>query len=297
MTGAIEPLVLTEADGDVWRITLNRPDLGNALDPAMVGRLADALRRRPGATRAVLLLGNGPRFCVGGDVRSFAAAQDPAAFIGELAHDWHEVVRLLIRCPVPVLAGVHGAVAGAAVGLIGACDLVVCARGTKIRPAYGALGLSPDGGSSWALARALGAPRALELLLTDSALTAADALLFGLVGRLVEDDALQETAAALAHEVAAGPIRAMVRTRSLVRRAATRTLEEQLDEEARLIVESAADPEGREGVRAFVEKRAPRFRDADPAHAGCADSEPPRPRTRNATAPPGRSAPAAPVGL
>jgi 2-(1,2-epoxy-1,2-dihydrophenyl)acetyl-CoA isomerase len=163
---------------------------------------------------------------------------------------------------VPVLAGVHGAVAGAGLGLIGACDVVVCARSTKLRPGYGALGFSPDGGSSWALARALGAPRALELMLTNGTLSAADAHLFGLVGRLVEDDELRASAIALAHQIAAGPIRAMVRTRALVRRAAIRTLEEQLDDEAQLIAESAADPEGREGVRAFVEKRAPDFRNA-----------------------------------
>jgi 2-(1,2-epoxy-1,2-dihydrophenyl)acetyl-CoA isomerase len=254
--------VLTEVDGDVWRITLNRPEDGNALDPAMAAELTAAIGSRPEATRAVLLLGNGPRFCVGGDVRQFAGAEDPAAFVGGLAHDWHEMVRLLLHCPVPVVAGVHGAVAGAGVGLIGACDLVVCARSTKIRPAYTAIGFSPDGGSSWALARALGAPRALELMLTNGSLSAADAHLFGLVGRLVEDDALHESAVALAHEIAAGPVRAMVRTRALVRRAATRTLEEQLDDEARLIAESAVDPEGREGVRAFVEKRTPNFRDA-----------------------------------
>jgi 2-(1,2-epoxy-1,2-dihydrophenyl)acetyl-CoA isomerase len=172
------------------------------------------------------------------------------------------VVRQLLSCPVPVLAGVQGAVAGAAVGLVGACDIVVCARSTKIRPAYGAIGLSPDGGSSWALARALGTHRALELMLTNATLAAADAHLFGLVGRLVEDDDLTPAAVALAHEVAAGPVRAMVRTRALVRRAATCSLDEQLDEEARLIAESAADPEGREGIRAFVEKRRPDFRGA-----------------------------------
>jgi 2-(1,2-epoxy-1,2-dihydrophenyl)acetyl-CoA isomerase len=257
-----QPPVLTEVDGDVWRITLDRPDVGNALDPAMAAALTEALRARPERTRAVLLLANGPRFCVGGDVRDFAGAEDPGAFVGQLAHDWHEVVRRLLYCPVPVVAGVQGAVAGAGVGLIGACDLVVCARSTKIRPAYGAIGFSPDGGSSWALARALGTPRALELMLTNGALTASEAHLFGLVGRLVEDDILRESAVALAHEIAAGPVRAMVRTRGLVRRAAIRTLEEQLDDEAELIAESAADPEGREGVRAFVDKRAPDFRNA-----------------------------------
>jgi 2-(1,2-epoxy-1,2-dihydrophenyl)acetyl-CoA isomerase len=257
------PSVLTELDGEVWRITLDRPETGNALTPALAAELAAAFRDRPDGTRAVLLLGNGPRFSVGGDVQSFAHADDPGAFVGQLAHDWHEVVRLLVNCPVPVVAGVQGAVAGAAVGLIGACDIVVCGRSTKIRPAYAGIGFSPDGGSSWALARALGAPRALELMLTNGSLNAADAHMFGLVGRLVEDDDLREAAIALAHEVAAGPVRAMVRTRALVRRAAVRTLEEQLDDEAQLIAESAADPEGREGVRAFIEKRAPDFRNAD----------------------------------
>jgi 2-(1,2-epoxy-1,2-dihydrophenyl)acetyl-CoA isomerase len=254
--------VRAEADGEIWRITLDRPEAGNALDPAMALQLAAAFRDRPEGSRAVLLLGNGGRFCVGGDVQTFAGAEDPGAFVGQLANDWHEVIRLVLQCPVPVVAGVQGAVAGAAVGLIGACDLVVCARSTTIRPAYGAIGLSPDGGTSWALTRALGAPRALDLMLTNGALTAAEAHLFGLVGRLVEDTDVHESAIALAHQVAAGPIRAMVRTRALVRKAATRTLDEQLDDEARLIAESAADPEGREGVRAFVEKRTPDFRGA-----------------------------------
>jgi 2-(1,2-epoxy-1,2-dihydrophenyl)acetyl-CoA isomerase len=256
------PRVLTEVDGDVWRITLNRPDAGNALDPAMAAALAAALHAQPADTRALLLMGNGPRFCVGGDVRYFAEADDPGAAVGRLAHEWHEVVRLLLACPVPVVAGVHGAVAGAAVGLIGACDVVVCARSTKIQPAYAAIGFSPDGGSSWALTRALGAPRALELMLTNGFLTAADAHLFGLVGRLVDDDAVVGSAIELAHTLAAGPVRAMTRTRSLVRQAAIRSLDEQLDDEARLIAVSAADAEGREGVRAFVDKRVPDFRAA-----------------------------------
>jgi 2-(1,2-epoxy-1,2-dihydrophenyl)acetyl-CoA isomerase len=196
------------------------------------------------------------------DVRSFADAEDPGAFVGQLAHDWHEVIRALLYCPVPVVAGVQGAVAGAGVGLVGACDVVVCARTTKIRPAYSAIGLSPDGGTSWALARALGAPRALDLMLTSGSLTAAEAHQTGLVARLVHDEDLASTVTQMAQEIAAGPIRALVRTRALVRRAAVRTLEEQLDDEAQLIAESAADPEGREGVRAFIEKRAPDFRNA-----------------------------------
>jgi 2-(1,2-epoxy-1,2-dihydrophenyl)acetyl-CoA isomerase len=261
-SGTERPRVLTETDGDVWRITLDRPEVGNAIDPAMAEQLAAAFRDRPGQTRTVLLLGNGPRFCVGGDVRFFADAEDPGATVGRLASAWHEVIRLVLQCPVPVVAGVHGAAAGAGLGVLGACDLVVCARGTRLRPAYGAIGFSPDGGTSWALARALGAPRALELMLTDGTVTAAEAHQTGLVARLVEDEELHDSAIDLARQVAAGPVRAMVRTRALVRRAATRTLDQQLDDEAQLIAESAGDPEGREGVRAFLEKRTPNFRDA-----------------------------------
>jgi 2-(1,2-epoxy-1,2-dihydrophenyl)acetyl-CoA isomerase len=254
--------VTTAVDGDVWRVTLDNGAAGNPVDLPMAEQLTAAFTERPAATRTVLLTANGPRFCVGGDVRAFAAAEDLPDLVGRLAEAWHGVVRAVLYCDVPVVAAVHGAVAGAGMGLLGACDIVLCGRATKLRPAYGALGFSPDGGTSWALTRALGAPRALELMLTDGTLHAADAHMFGLVARLVDDEELLDEAVALARQVAAGPVRAMVRTRGLVRRAATRTLDQQLDDEARLIVESAADPEGREGVRAFAEKRRPDFRGA-----------------------------------
>jgi 2-(1,2-epoxy-1,2-dihydrophenyl)acetyl-CoA isomerase len=257
-----ERRVTTALDGEVWRITLDSPETGNAVDLPMAHQLAAALAARPAQARAVLLLGSGPRFCVGGDVREFAAADDLSDLVGQLAHAWHEVVRGIVYCEVPVVAGVQGAVAGAGIGLLGACDIVVCARSTKLRPAYVSLGLSPDGGTSWALTRTLGAPRALELLLTDGVLNAADAHTFGLVARLVDDETLTEETVALARSIAAGPVRAMVRTRGLVRRAAVRTLEEQLEEEERLIQESAADPESRAGVIAFVTGRRPDFRGA-----------------------------------
>jgi 2-(1,2-epoxy-1,2-dihydrophenyl)acetyl-CoA isomerase len=254
--------VSTALDGDVWHVTLDDAASGNAVDQLMAEQLGAAIAQRPASARAVLLTGAGPRFCVGGDIRGFAAAADMTEFIGELAAAWHETIRAVLYCDVPVVAGVHGAVAGAGLGLLGACDIVVCARGTKLRPAYAGLGLSPDGGTSWALTRALGAPRALELMLTDGTLSAADAHLFGLVARLVDDDELLDAAGALAAQVAAGPVRAMVRTRGLVRRAAVRTLEEQLVDEERLIRESAGDPESRAGVAAFLARRRPDFRAA-----------------------------------
>jgi 2-(1,2-epoxy-1,2-dihydrophenyl)acetyl-CoA isomerase len=260
--------VTTTLDGDVWRITLDAADTGNPVDQVMAEQLADALAQRPAQARAVLLLSTGRDFCVGADAQGFAAAADLPASLGQLSEVWHRVIRALLYCEVPVIAGVQGSVAGAGIGLLGACDLVVCGRSTKLRPAYGALGLSPDGGSSWALTRALGAPRALELLLTDGVLNAADAHTFGLVARLVDDEVLAEQTTELARSIAAGPVRAMVRTRGLVRRAAIRTLEEQLEDEQRLIQESAADPEGREGVAAFAAGRRPDFRAASRSDPG-----------------------------
>jgi 2-(1,2-epoxy-1,2-dihydrophenyl)acetyl-CoA isomerase len=254
--------VSTTLDGDVWRISLDAADTGNPVDETMADQLLAALERRPAQARAVLLLSTGRDFCVGADARVFASTEDVPELVRRVSAAWHRVVRAVLYCEVPVVAGVHGSVAGAGIGLLGACDLVVCARSTKLQPAFGALGLSPDGGTSWALTRALGAPRALELLLTDGVLNAADAHTFGLVARLVDDQALIGESTALARSIAAGPIRAMVRTRGLVRRAAIRTLEDQLDDEERLIGESAADPESREGVTAFLAQRRPDFRGA-----------------------------------
>jgi 2-(1,2-epoxy-1,2-dihydrophenyl)acetyl-CoA isomerase len=228
------PRVRTEVDGDLWRVTLARPDAGNVIDVPMADALAAA----------------------------FAGSDEPGAFVGRLAGTWHEVVRLLTACRVPVVAGVQGAIAGAAVGLLGVCDVVVCARSAVVRPAYAAIGFYPDGGTSWVLTRALGAARALDLMLTAGGLTAEEARDAGLVARVVADDELTDAATALARGLAAGPVRAMVRTRQLVRLAAGRTLDDHLDDEARLIALSAADPEGREGVAAFVGKRVPDFRTA-----------------------------------
>jgi 2-(1,2-epoxy-1,2-dihydrophenyl)acetyl-CoA isomerase len=254
--------VRTALDGDVWGISLDAADTGNPVDLALAEQLGEAFTQCPPQARAVLLLSTGRDFCVGADVPAFAATEDLPALVRQLSEAWHRVVRAVLYCEVPVVAGVQGSVAGAGIGLLGACDLVVCGRSTKLHPAYGSLGLSPDGGTSWALTRALGAPRALELLLTDGVLNAADAHTFGLVARLVDDETLVEESTALARSIAAGPVRAMVRTRGLVRRAAIRTLEEQLDDEERLIEESAADPESREGVAAFLAQRRPDFRSA-----------------------------------
>lgn len=260
MANATErPSVRTALDGPVWHVTLDRPEAGNAIDLAMARDLREGVLARPPGTRAVLLDAAGPRFCVGGDVRAFGSAPELGDFVGRLARAWHEAVRALLVVDVPVVAAVHGAVAGAGVGLMAACDIVVCAATTKIRPGYIALGYSPDGGTSWALPQLLGLGRALNLMLTNGVLTAAEARNAGLVAQVVEDAELAGSALALSRQLAEGPVRAMVRTRHLARRALTSGLGDHMDEEARLIALSAEDPEGREGVLAFLDRRPPDF--------------------------------------
>ncbi len=256
--------VATALDGDVWTITLDRPAAGNAIDLTLASELATAVRDRPAVSRVVVLVGAGKRFCVGGDIAAFAGSSDPGVFVGALASGWHVAVRELLTCPVPTVLGVHGAIAGAAVGLLGVCDIVVCARSTVIRPAYAGIGFSPDGGTSWVLTRALGPQRALDLMLTNASLTAEAAAEAGLVARVVDDVDLSAAVAGVARQLANGPLAALARTRQLVRAADTRSLTEHLDEEARLIAESAGDDDGREGVRAFTERRTPDFRRGAP---------------------------------
>ena len=212
----------------------------------------------------MLLLANGPRFCVGGDVRLLRRRPtDPGAFVGQLAPTGTRSSGWSSTAPCRSSPACRARSPAPRVGLLGACDLVVCARSTKIRPAYGAIGFSPDGGTSWALTRSLGRARALDLMLTNGSLTAAEAHLTGLVARLVEDDDLREAATEL---VAGGspPARSAPWSAPAGWSAgrAIRTLDEQLDDEAQLDRRVRRRPRGREGVPAFVEKRAPDFRNA-----------------------------------
>ncbi len=155
-------------DGNVARITLNRPEVSNAVDLPAAHAFEVAVQRA-GAddeVRAVLLTGAGPRFCAGGDLAAMAADEDPAGYVRELALVFDRGLRSLAALPKPVVAAVHGAVAGAGLGVVLSADLVVAARSTKFAFAYTGVGLTPDCGVSVLLPRAIGQQRALQLALT-----------------------------------------------------------------------------------------------------------------------------------
>jgi 2-(1,2-epoxy-1,2-dihydrophenyl)acetyl-CoA isomerase len=246
----------------VARITLNRPEAANALDLAMARDLFEAAIRCDvhGGVRAVVLTGAGRAFSAGGDVKAFAAAAERLpAYLKELTTHLHGAVSRLARMDAPVIAAVNGVAAGAGMSLACAADIVLAAESARFTMAYTRLGFTPDGSSTFFLARLIGLRRAQELLLTNRMLTASEALAWNLVTRVVPDAALSAEADKLARELAAGPTRAFGGVKRLLLAAASNGLETQMELETELITAAARGADGREGPAAFVAKRPPRF--------------------------------------
>lgn len=247
------------ADG-VLEITLATAAKGTSLNFDAVAAGTAALDAPGPEVGAVLLTGSGPNFCAGGDVRDFAAAPDRSAHLYHLADTLHVFIRALDAAPVPVVAAVHGWAAGAGMSLVCAADIAVGGPGTRMRPAYPGVGLSPDGGMSWTLPRLVGAAKAREIMLTDAVLDAATAHRLGILARLADsDDAVLDSARELARTLARGPRASYASIRALLSRSATATLSEQLDAERDAMGAAAGSPTGREGVDAFLAKRAPDY--------------------------------------
>ena len=251
-------------EGGIARLTLAAPDTGNAIGPEMGAALrthAETLAGRDDV-RAVVFAAEGKAFCVGGDIRYFASAEDPEEAIHALAGDFHVAITALGEIDAPVIARVQGVAAGGGLSLVLAADLAVAAKSARFSCAYTRIGLSPDGGQSWLLPRIVGYRRAAELLLSNRVLDADEADRLGIVSEVVDDERLDARVDALAATIADGPLKAHGVVKRLLRRSATATLEEQLMRERESIAALAGTPAGREGVAAFVEKRRPEFRGA-----------------------------------
>jgi 2-(1,2-epoxy-1,2-dihydrophenyl)acetyl-CoA isomerase len=256
-----ETLIFEIRDG-VGHLTLNRPKAANALDLEMARELLDVARRCDGdpEVRAVLLTGAGPMFCAGGDLKSFARAEEGIpAFIQKLASTLHESLSILARMDAPIVAAVNGVAAGAGMSLACHADLAIAAESATFTMAYTAAGLTPDGSATYFLSRMIGRRRAVELMLTNRRLTAAEALEWHLVNRVVSDEELRAESEQLAHKLASGPTRAYGGVKKLLIASTTNDLETQMDLETQLIVETAGSRDGAEGINAFLEKRAPKF--------------------------------------
>jgi 2-(1,2-epoxy-1,2-dihydrophenyl)acetyl-CoA isomerase len=250
--------VETRREGAVVTITLNRPDKLNAFDQVMHAAFAAALKdARAPDVRAVVLTGAGRGFCVGQDLAELRSGDTDVA--GLLRGRWNRHVLALRELEKPVLAAVNGAAAGAGLSLACACDIRIAAEAAAFVPAFGKVGLVPDSGGSWLVPRLLGYARAFEWMTSGRSLTAAEAQGWGLVGEVVEADALAERAQEVASELAALPTKAVAMTKRLFERAATTRLQEQLELEAQLQAAAVETEDFAEGVAAFLEKREPRF--------------------------------------
>ncbi|MEQ1773734.1 MAG: enoyl-CoA hydratase-related protein [Burkholderiales bacterium] len=250
------------ADG-IATITFNRPQVMNALDPEAIIEFRALCERAEHDTQArvVVLRGAGSAFLAGGDVASFK--NNLADFSGKviaLAGELHRGILALRRAPKPVIASVHGAVAGAGMSIMMACDLIVAAEGTQFSMAYSRIATSPDGGATWFLPRLVGYQKAMELLLLADTVDAATLQSLGVINRVVAAAELEAATTTLAQRLAAGPATAYAETKALVNSSQKQILMTHLDAEAQAFARCSAHADFAEGVTAFVEKRKAVFK-------------------------------------
>jgi len=262
---ASDELVLVTVSGGVARIRFNRPRALNAIDTALARRWRDAVRevRSRADVRAVVLSGEGRAFMAGGDLRAF---HDDLSNAGATAKAIIDAVNKgllgLAQGDAPVIASVHGAVAGAGMSIALGADLCVAASDTVFNLAYARIGASPDAGGSWYLPRIVGLRRAMSIALLPESIPAIQALQLGLVNRVVPEGSLESETEALAARLAQGPTSAFGRIRRLLRASFEHDLAGQLAAERDAFVQGAETKEFRDGVDAFVNKRAPVFNDS-----------------------------------
>jgi 2-(1,2-epoxy-1,2-dihydrophenyl)acetyl-CoA isomerase len=258
--------VLLNIQDSVATITLNRPEVYNALNQPMAEALVRAIQMcmDDDHVRAVILTGAGRGFCAGGDMKAawehIQAGGDPQHFFRDLTVPLHRAITDMRLMEKPIVAAINGAAGGAGMSLAAACDLRLAVEGAKFKQAYTSIGLVPDGGWTAIVPQIIGPAKAAELLLLDPVLDAQQALTLGLVHEVVPGDRLMKRACETATGLAQGPATALGGAKTLVNAALYPMLEVQLERERQRIIAQGGTADFREGVFAFVEKRKPHFR-------------------------------------
>ena len=260
--------VLTQRNGSILEVILNRPDVYNALNLEMMVQLGETLSGAAvdDSIKGVIITGNGKAFCAGGDLRSIS--QQPGevgSVLYQLAPQFHLSIVEIHRMKKPVIAAINGIAAGGGFSLALACDFRLIGESGTLRQAYTSSGLSMDGGGSFALPRLVGLARALEILAFDEPISASKALEWGLVTKVVPDGQVLPEAIAMLERLNRGSLHSFAWSKKLVTDSINNTLETQLELERQGISACASHPDGKEGIRAFVEKRKPDF--SRPAHS------------------------------
>jgi 2-(1,2-epoxy-1,2-dihydrophenyl)acetyl-CoA isomerase len=261
-TAAAFKYLIVSISDDVGTIAINRPEVMNALSPVVVHEIVAAIEYLTAEKmRCLVLTGAGRAFCAGANL-SDGGSTDVGEDTGEsvLERVFHPLFRKLRDLPVPVIAAVNGAAAGAGMSLALIADLIVCGRSAYFMQAFRRIGLVPDCGSSWTLPRLVGRARALELALLGDRLPAETALSWGLVNRVVDDAALEAETAALARNLASGPTLALGMIRRMIMESFEHSFEEQIALENTSQIAAIATADHKEGVQAFLEKRTAQFK-------------------------------------
>ena len=254
--------VRLEIDNSVAVLTLNDPDVMNAAGEPMLDDILaamDVVEDEASAVRCLVMTGAGKAFCSGANLKARGAGKAKPAGVVLETH-WHPLLRRLRRLHCPVVTAVNGAAAGGGMALALTGDIVIAARSAYFLQAFRRIGLVPDVGSTWLLPRRIGVARAMELSLLGEKLPAEKALAWGLVNRVVDDGAALGEAMKVARELAAGPTRALELMRGLYWDSTENNFEEQLDLEYRTQRVAGATADFKEGVSAFLEKRAAKFK-------------------------------------
>jgi len=255
--------VLLSYDKHVATLTLNRPEASNGMNIALMRALHEAVMRchADPRVRVVHLRGNGPNFCAGGDVREFASKGEQLGdFLREVTAYLQMAVGVLIRLNSIVVTEVHGyAAGGGGLGLVCASDIVIAGKSAKFLAGATRVGMAPDGGASVILPRLVGFRRAADIVISNRAVAAEEALSIGLITRLAQDEELAADARTLALNYAKGAPKAMAAAKRLLWTGLGIGVESCLPEEARTVAELSATADAREGLAAVLEKRAPVF--------------------------------------
>jgi len=258
----MDDVTLDVTDG-IATVTLDNPDMRNALTSGVATDLIAAMDEIPDEARCVVLTGAGPTFCAGGDVDAMVEGlegDDPAhERVQRIVEETAGAVRAVATCDLPTIAKIHGPAYGAGGTLAVACDVLLASESASISFGFRQVGLNADSGASHFLPRLVGENVAKELLFTGELVEAERAAEMGLFNHVYDDEEFDEQVAATAERIATGPTVALKQSKRLVEQGITSSLDEAIENEAAAQIVSASTDDHGEGVRAFVERRDPEF--------------------------------------